>query len=906
MVSEDVKQTTAGIGFQVGVKIGKYEVREKLGMGGQAIVYKCYDPMLDRFVAIKQISAHLAEDPRFMERFRKEAQILARLGSEQPAIVTIYELIENEYGLFIVMEYVPGHSLETILNDTQGPIEPKATLQILWRLAAALHVVHQAGIIHRDIKPSNIIIAEGLRAKITDFGVAASSSGQTSMLLGTTKYMAPELFSGTVMDGRADMYSLGFATYEMLIGREKFNEIFSDVVRDRHSESLRWMKWHGSEQVTAPPAHEVNPAVSPALGAIVARMMAKDPAQRYENMEALGRAIKSAFSPRGKAAAAAAAGMSVPRAGGRGPAKPANVTALADRPGTAPPDEGDELEVAPESNPTAPLPKSRLSKRAKFILLGAIATASVVAITAFFVNRYIQEGNILRNAQGAFAEARARYKKGEFDEAKTRLETIARRFPNTLQSAMGEAVLKLCQIHLNVQGKKYEEALQTMQVLETLLKEYKRDENLAAFADDLKKKEVDKLKDVINDGWRYDSEVAAARKSIEEGKLQEAAARLLDIPRTMTLTPDREQELAALHANIKQIDVTGRLRGVVARALKAEEDKKYEDAQVALNDAEALMTGEDAKAVPAAELAKMKVDLQGCKNRIGKEGAYAAALIEVGNYRSAGKKAEEIAALKKAIAMRPNPQHSARIVELEMDLAYGKITDALDRKDEATAVELLKDFIAKYPDHPSAPRLLATLKDKSQYEAMLREADTAFDAKDYPKALEKYKVLANIRGDATILERIDRCKFVIAMKAYDDLRAQGQKEEARKKFLDLQKNSPSYAAEVQSRVTALDQEIKYADDIKKVKAEFALKHWATARQLLGKIQPLTAENKEEVKGLQDQAIFEEHLWLGKRELDMQHSKTALGYFNIARNRARTDEQIKEVADLIAQIPESER
>ena len=205
------------VGFPAGTRIGKYEITERLGIGGQAIVYKAYDAMLDRHVAIKQISSHLAEDPEFLERFRKECRF-SRLATSQPALVTIHEVIQEERGLFIVMEFVPGNTLETVLTNNPGPVEPKAVLQILWRLAAGLHAVHSAGIIHRDIKPGNIIVGDGLKVKIADFGVAAVSGGQTSMVLGTTKYTAPELYGGQPVDALLDMYSLGFIAYEMLLG----------------------------------------------------------------------------------------------------------------------------------------------------------------------------------------------------------------------------------------------------------------------------------------------------------------------------------------------------------------------------------------------------------------------------------------------------------------------------------------------------------------------------------------------------------------------------------------------------------------------------------------------------------------------------------------------------------------
>ncbi|MCP4375890.1 MAG: serine/threonine protein kinase, partial [bacterium] len=289
-----------GIGYQPGELIGRYEVITRIAIGGQSIIYKCQDPALDRLVAIKQISTHLAEDKMFLDRFRTEAQILARLGAEQPEVVTIHDLLDDKQGLFIVMEFIEGISIERTLATNPGPVELKATLQILWRLCSALHTVHAAGVIHRDIKPSNIIITEGLRPMITDFGVAATSAGEASMVMGTTKYMAPELFSGEYVDGRADMYSLGFVAYEMLVGRDKFNEIFSDVVRDHTAEKVRWMKWHSNPKVSAPPLHTVNPDVPMALSNIVVKMTAKDSEQRFAGMEDLGRAIKQTFRPGAK------------------------------------------------------------------------------------------------------------------------------------------------------------------------------------------------------------------------------------------------------------------------------------------------------------------------------------------------------------------------------------------------------------------------------------------------------------------------------------------------------------------------------------------------------------------------------------------------------------------------------
>ena len=408
-----------GVGYPPGTQIGKYEITERLGMGGQAIVYKAHDPLLDRYVAIKQISTHLAENPDFLERFRKEAQILARLATSQPALVTIHELLQEERGLFIVMEYVSGNTLESMLSNNPGPVDPKAVLQILWRLAGGLHAVHSAGVIHRDIKPGNIIVGEGLKVKIADFGVAAMSDGQTSMQLGTTKYMAPELYGGKTVDARADMYSLGFIAYEMLLGRAKFNDVFAEVVHDRHTEALRWMKWHGNEQVKAPALNEINPTIPKPLADIVATMMVKNPDHRFATMEQLGRAIKASFSPR------SAGGQ---HDAGVVPHRTPNGAAGHHHDEAAALDTGDDLEVSTESAgpPTAPLPSARMSLKTKLIYAGAGVLTLVAVIAAWTVYRHITGQKVQDQAVAALAEAQGDYKNVRYEEAEAPFTQIAK------------------------------------------------------------------------------------------------------------------------------------------------------------------------------------------------------------------------------------------------------------------------------------------------------------------------------------------------------------------------------------------------------------------------------------------------------------------------------------------------
>ena len=298
--------------LQPGDKISRFEVVSVLGVGGQAIVYKCHDPGLDRFVAVKQVAANLAHNKGYIDQLRRTVRTIATLGQKNEAIITVFELIEDETGFYYAMEFVEGHTLEFLLQEADGPIEVKATLLILFRMASALHEIHQSGIIHRDIKPNNIILTPGLRPKIIDFGVAALPDCDISMPLATTKYLAPELYAGDPPTGAADIYSLGFMAYEMLLGREKFNEVFSDILKDKSTASLRWMKWHGNEKVIAPALNTVNPQVPASLSNIVGRMIEKDLSKRIKDTEELGLLIKKSFSPKAKKQAPAARPPAIP------------------------------------------------------------------------------------------------------------------------------------------------------------------------------------------------------------------------------------------------------------------------------------------------------------------------------------------------------------------------------------------------------------------------------------------------------------------------------------------------------------------------------------------------------------------------------------------------------------------
>ncbi len=257
----------------------RYRIERRIGRGGMADVFLARDLLLDRDVAVKVLFPEFAVDPKFVERFRREAQSAASLT--HPNIVNVYDWGRFETTYFIAMEYVQGRTLADICKNGRQ-LEAIQVAEIASEVAAALGFAHEAGLAHRDIKPANILIGSNGTVKVADFGIARAMNTpveqnltQTGSVMGTASYFSPEQAQGGQPDPRSDLYSLGIVMYEMLAGRTPF--------QGENAVSIAYKQVHD----TATPIAELNAAVPRALEAIVERLMAKSPDNRYATASAL-------------------------------------------------------------------------------------------------------------------------------------------------------------------------------------------------------------------------------------------------------------------------------------------------------------------------------------------------------------------------------------------------------------------------------------------------------------------------------------------------------------------------------------------------------------------------------------------------------------------------------------------
>ena len=811
-----VSQTFVGA-LKAGAKIGKYEIQAQVATGGMAIIYKALDPSLARLVAVKQIAPHLAADPRFVERFRGEAQTLARLSSSQANIVSVYELVEQDGQMYMVMEFVEGTTLRTLMD--RGPVPLQTGLGILLSTALGLRAMHVQNIIHRDLSPANIMVAQDGGLKITDFGLIGHSGGKTSLPMGTTKYMAPEMFTGTPVDPRADLYSLGFIAYEMFAGPQKFAETFKDVLRDEKAQQVRWMHWHSNPVMKAPPLKDIQPGVPPLISKIIERMMEKDPAKRFasadqiirwfrrifvmhvqgksvsmsesENLEKEMEADTGSGAAGGAAATALMAGTGVPAIRGA-------------RPGAAPLAAAGTAGVPALSTAekTAPLPTPKWTwQKAAFwaaLIGGPIIMAGIGLLS--WKQHQLDTGN--RIVQSRLKEANKLFEAGEYKEAVTAYDSIIQDYQD--DPTERARVMKA------VQYKWFAKAQDAFRVDEL--------DQATSHITMAEKNGLD-LKQVAEFRKKLDARVDIKRQTAEidalvkEDQFDEAMARL--------------QALAQAYA----LDCTLRIEEI--KQLKIEKIwtaavKKGDEAMAAGSIAEAKRAYLEAQHVK--ETQKVADIIAG----ITKTQNFAAHFTKAQTLFAQGKYDEAIAEARLTIAIKPSPEmteliRKATVAKL-MKEAVALKADGLKDK----AIEKCKEILAIDPTNPYAQREWQMYEGITKRTDFIRAGDTAMAQKKYADAIEPYRQALNLTDSTDVALRaklnanILECKYQVEMVAGSGAEGALEWENAKQHYLAAQgiKDTP----QVKDALANLEINHDYTQKFQVAKELFDQKQYVQAEK----------------------------------------------------------------------------
>ncbi|MGH2947140.1 MAG: protein kinase domain-containing protein, partial [Solirubrobacteraceae bacterium] len=273
---------------------GRYRLERRLGVGGMATVQLAFDSRLERYVAVKLLAEHLADDSSFVSRFRREALAAARLV--HPNVVQVFDfgLDDSTHRNFIVMEFVDGQSCAEILRE-RGTLPPGEAVEILGQSCRGLAYAHRNGVVHRDVKPGNLLRSRDRMVKLADFGIAkaAEQSDITKVgsVLGTAAYLAPEQARGEPAGPASDLYALGVVAYQLMAGRLPYDAAsLTDLARLQ-------------ESGPPPRLDELAPDVPPSLAAAVARALHRDPERRYGDAAEMEGALTDGL--RGRAPAGA-------------------------------------------------------------------------------------------------------------------------------------------------------------------------------------------------------------------------------------------------------------------------------------------------------------------------------------------------------------------------------------------------------------------------------------------------------------------------------------------------------------------------------------------------------------------------------------------------------------------------
>ncbi|MBI1337424.1 MAG: protein kinase [Phycisphaera sp.] len=714
-------------GLSVGDRLDKFEIREQIGAGGFSVVWKGYDPLLDRFVAIKQLTLDpTADEQTLRERFKAESHLQRRASESDPHLVRVYDFIDEARGLFIVMEYVEGDSLEVLLARDGKPMEERQALGIIGGCALALRALHKQNIIHRDLKPANILLPASGGLKICDFGLSALIEEQETLDKGTARYMAPELFAEEPCDARADIYSLGMIAYEMLAGRAKFEESFRIVMRDQRHEALRWMKWHTNMRARPTPLSSLVPSTPATLNDLVARMMDKDAGKRIADADELLTAIRRHYS-------------GTPPTSHHADAK-THGSAHAHKP----------TQPAP---PTAALPgRSKLP-----IVLAVVLGVQALGLGGYWLWRQGQESR-LENDRRAFAvtqfeSARQQVKDKQYESAIKVLDELAQQWKSDAQ--LGQGSLNLAAWARANDAYEHDDIPTALSSLAYL------NEHAVNWGD-----LVPELERMARKRQAYLDEVKQITDLIDKGNFDAAQLRLRE-QRELTYSDAETQTFAQLQERLDTTVKRDQIDRALASAKRLADSGDIDAAIQTLNDAKRRTTSSEIDDA----IAQYTTTRQ-----------YQSLLAQAGNAENNNDLAQAITLYDQAQGIRRSDSVTDKLNKLRANQAFlkGQELEAQGRFNRADA--LYTQALGYDPNHAQAKAGKARLKVADQRSGYLSAAESAYSSGDYDQAVRQYQAALELGDDTAVRDKLKDARVLSAVSKGKELLRQGQVDQAQTFF----------------------------------------------------------------------------------------------------------------------------
>lgn len=679
--------------------------------------------------------------------------MLKRVAGESRHLVDIREVIDDARGLFIVMEYVDGPSLEQALAQLNEPMDQRQALRLMMQIANALDAIHRAGVIHRDLKPSNVLLTSDGEVKVCDFGLATLEAEQEAMQLGSARYMAPELFTDEPVDVRADIYSLGMIAYEMLAGRPAFEQAFRTILRDQRHQALRWMKWHTNSRAAAPPLHEINENVPEILSELVARLMAKDRDARIPSADVAVDAVRRHFM--GKAAKAG-----IKKTGPQAPT-------------TRP--EGDPS--VPSDQPTATLPSRG---KAVPVLIG-MSVFWVIVIAGLLWYFYVHkpaEAEQARRAQARqmYEEASDQLRDENWAGAKAGFTQLAERFG--VQSELGRQSKARALVAEGRIAQNEADDLLAGGNFGGAQAAYEQARNLFREADDLGVLEPQNMQRLLREARNraaFATEAAELDRLISEGEFAIARRKLRDL-REVDLTKLEREKLGDLSNRLEGQENQLEIEAIARRADQLIADGKLDEALAALT--------EGLQQFAAATRLRHR------KREVEQEINYQTSLKTGKAAEEAGDLDRAITAYSRANRIRPAELIQKRINRLKGEQEYQAGLRLLEQGRFGEAADRFTAALGFNPEHAAAKSRLEEMKVADQADSFIQAADRAFSAGDFQTAIKQYENAGELAGMSLVSDKLDRARLRYGTQQAQEAMARWDLETARQALDEAMRISP--------------------------------------------------------------------------------------------------------------------